>query len=616
MNEIVPNVLRLAILIAGLIVPGTMILRAARLPRSLAGAFLGSCFVLHGLVVLFACLHFPISVVTLGLGLFGTSAVLALVSLRPNRTEAAPASPPDFLSSMGWALIPYALLWLVVAYRLATDPLNGPDVQFRWARLADEILRTRSLDFYPPVSAADFIRYFWPESIPPGIGSLYAWAFGCGTSTNPHWTTPVVVLELAALHELVWRIARTHSPRAGIVALLLLSASPLLNWTFLLGQETGLLAVGVVGLAFALEQARAETGPRWLVLAGISAAVAASTREYGPAFAIAALAIAGASKSTRSRTWIVAAFSLPVAAWLTRTWIRTGNPLYSLDVAGIFPTNPIFVAWNNSFRAAPHASFASLAGWQELARYIVIWALPSVLGIAALFVPAARRAAGTWPRMTLAALSVAIWAWSVGYTAGGLFYSLRVLAPALALLVIPAADAAVAFASSPVRWRWVGAIAGLVALEAIPKSLVLPDNSYRVPPADWPAAARRISAAFRGDEGETVAVLQSLTARYVVADGFGLTTPADQAGIAVAPIWSPDAQWLFDSKATAADARRRLAASGLRYVVIGRTGTMQDWVARHVAWDRLGLELKEAGRTPGQIIFELRPNPAFDPAKK
>jgi hypothetical protein len=188
-----------------------------------------------------------------------------------------------------------------------------------------------------------------------------------------------------------------------------------------------------------------------------------------------------------------------------------------------------------------------------------------------------------------------------------LFYSLRVLAPALALLVIPAADVAASWATSPVRWRWIALGVGLLAIEALPKSLVLPDNSYRVPPGEWPGAARRISAAFRGDEPELVAKLQALSARYVLADGFGLTTPADQAGIAVAPIWSPDGQWLFDPKTTATEARQRLAVTGIRFAVIGSTGTTQDWVARKAQWDRLGLEMKEVGRTSGHVIFELRP---------
>jgi hypothetical protein len=188
---------------------------------------------------------------------------------------------------------------------------------------------------------------------------------------------------------------------------------------------------------------------------------------------------------------------------------------------------------------------------------------------------------------------------------------LRVLAPALALLVIPAADLLASFARSPAGSRWVAVIIGVVALEALPKTLVLPDNPYRVPVAEWPVAARRISAAFRGDESEVVAKLQALSAHYVMADGFGLTTPADQAGITVAPIWSPDVSWLFDLTTTAADAHRRLAASGLRYAVIGTTGTTQDWVSRHGQWRRVGLELKEVARTSGHVIFEIRtPAPA------
>ncbi|HVU16155.1 MAG TPA: hypothetical protein VHD32_04490 [Candidatus Didemnitutus sp.] len=607
MNGVFADSLRLLVLVAGLVVPGALLLRALRLPRSLAGAFCASAALLSTCVMVFAFLHIPISAATLGLGLAIVSAPAAWFgrgAVAPVTENAGEISP---LRALGFAAIPYALFWIVVIFRLGTDPLSGPDIQFRWARLATEILKSHSLDFYPAVTGADFQRYYWPESIPPGVGALYVWAFGCGGSASPHWTTPVILLELVSLHELVWRLARPHGTRVAALALLLLSACPLLNWTFLIGQETGLLAVGVVAIVLGLDLARREPQGGGLFLAGIGAIVAGSTREYGPAFVVFAVVAAFLQRESRTRSWIVAAISVPPCAlWLAWVTMRTGNPFYSLDVLGAFPVNAIFVEWNDSFRAAQKSVLASVSGWESLARYLGIWAIPSVLGLFAWLIPAIRRSGGALVLASAVTLSIAIWVWSVGYTAGGLFYSLRVLAPALALLVIPAARGIEAIASSNASRQVVLVLTLLLALEALPKTLVLPDNSYRVPVSEWTVAAQRISAGFRSDETELVAALQRLSAHAVISDGFALTVPAEAAGIRVAPIWSPDCEGLFRRDSDPVESSRRLKEAGLRFIVVGTTGTLQNWVREHARLELLGLEFREVGRTSGHVIFELR----------
>src|SRR5687768_8242951 len=64
----------------------------------------------------------------------------------------------------------------LVFWRAWHEPLAGPDIEFRWSFLAEQMLRLGTLDFYPPRSAGDFFSYFWVESIPPGVAALHAWA--------------------------------------------------------------------------------------------------------------------------------------------------------------------------------------------------------------------------------------------------------------------------------------------------------------------------------------------------------------------------------------------------------------------------------------------------------
>src|SRR4051812_35674222 len=275
--------LRLGFLIGGLLLPGAMILRALRLPWSLAAAFATSAAALYVLVLGFAWTGATISIATLAIGLGLVTLLARLVPARASITQIS--SSFAAFTQMGWWLPLYAVFWAIVLYRLGFQPLNGPDATFRWSWLAEKMLQFGSLDFYPPRSGADFVRYFWAESIPPGVASLYAWAYACGGNTHALWTSPVVALQLLTLHEMIWRLAsRWGGEVVARRAVLLAAGCPLLTWSVIIGQETGLTAVAVTGLVWSLSHLRDGNGNRWAVLAGLFATAAASTREYGVIF--------------------------------------------------------------------------------------------------------------------------------------------------------------------------------------------------------------------------------------------------------------------------------------------------------------------------------------------
>ena len=126
--------------------------------------------------MLFALLHVPITLVTLAVALgLVTLAAAGWAQQRNSRLPPAEATQPfSFFQEMGaWTPL-YAVFWVVVLWRLITQPLNGGDVDFRWSWLAEQMLHQGSLDFYPPRSAADFTKYFWVESVPPGVAGLHA----------------------------------------------------------------------------------------------------------------------------------------------------------------------------------------------------------------------------------------------------------------------------------------------------------------------------------------------------------------------------------------------------------------------------------------------------------
>ncbi len=597
--------LRLALLMGGLLLPGSMLLRALRLPWSLAAAFATSAATLYVVVLVFAWTGAVISLLTLAAGLALVTLLARLVPARPSTTQIS--SSFACFEQMGAWLPLYGAFWLIVAYRLGFQPLNGPDVTFRWSWLAEQMLQFGSLDFYPPRSGTDFVRYFWAESIPPGVASLYAWAYACAGSKQALWTSPVVALQLLAVHELIWRLAsRWGGEAVARRAVLLAAACPLLTWSVTMGQETGLTALSVTGLVWSLSHLRDENGNRWAVLAGIFSIVAASTREYGAIFPIAAVAATVWLQAPRRQTWLLAAVALPVAlAWPLRVWLLTGNPVYSLNVLGLFKTNPVFTAWNDLLRGPSTLALTSLASWPELGRYLLLWALPAVAGLAALIMLLIQRLREARIVAVFVALSLALWFVSVFYTAGGLFYSLRVLSPALALLAVVASYGLAFWVQHPAATRYAAAGVALVLLESLPKTLVLPENPYRLGVREWPGAAAQFPAVVRTVNDALFAKLQPLPdRRRILSDYAGLPRIFAPLGTEVAPLWSPEVAWLFDEKLKPEEVAQRWRKSGFRYLVLGKTGGSANFMQAHARWRAPYFTLKPVAETDTHVILE------------
>jgi hypothetical protein len=606
--------LRLALLLAGLLLPGSMLLRALRLPWSLAAAFAASTAVLYITVVIFAWTGALISLTTLAAALLLFALLCRLV---PTRRPVTPISSSFacFTRMGGWLPL-YGAFWLIVAWRLGVQPLNGPDTSFRWSWLAEQMISVGSLDFYPPRSGADFVHYFWAESIPPEVASLYAWAYACGGNTNALWTSPVVALQLVAVHELIWRLgSRWGGETVARRAVLFATACPLLTWSVTLGQETGLTALAIIGLVWALSHLRDPEGHRWGVLAALFAVVAAGSREYGLVFPIAAVALAAWMRAPRRQVLLLAGIALPLAlAWPLRVWVLTGNPFYSLQVAGLFPTNPVFKAWNDTLRRPAGETFQQLASWVSLGRYLVLWALPAVVGLLTLILLLAQRLREAWLVAALVGIVALLWLVSVSYTAGGLFYSLRVLSPALALLAIAGSYGLVFMPSSRVFERIGVIVLGLVLLESLPKTLVLPENPYRIAPREWLQGAQEIARLAATRDREIVAGLEPLTdRRRIVSDHPGAPKLLSSMGTEVVPLWSPSVAWLFDQKLAPEEVARRWRESGLRYLVLLKTGPTADFVQSNARWRAPYFTVTPLADTSKAMILEVSALPA--PAK-
>ncbi len=639
----VQSCLRLALLLAGLLLPGAALARVLQLPRSLALWFTGSAVLIYACALALNFVHVPLSLGTLLAALCSASLVTHLVSLKRGHVSPftlfrrSPLSPTATLSSIAdtslpvlapftrlGPLTPFLLLfWTVVAFLLVREPLAGPDTGFRWAWLPEQWLRFGNLDFYPPLSAQDFLSYFWAESIPPGVASLHAWAFASGGSFAPAWIVPVTALQFLALHDLAWRAGQKLGGDASArAAALLLAACPLLAWSTRLAQETGLTAVAALGLAWSLLILRDTRSARWAAAAGLFAALGAITREYGLVFPALAAAALTCLRAPRSAWLAFVLAAVPVAlAWPLHTTLRTGNPFYSLDVAGLFPVNRVFATWVGDNATVFRAIFAA-TGWRDTLQWFSLAAAPALVGWVALLVATFSRLEGGRrpPGAVVSASSadnaspfqshrgpalfalasvvilLALWLASVPYTVGGPFYSLRVANPALALGAVVA---------GLVLARIRPLLLGAFLLATLPFTLLLPRSPLRTPPRDWPAPWR---AAPTPSPAAPEAIIPAILAQrvpLVVTDSPGfqkLLAPYDVAAI---PFWSPQVAWLFDPRTSPAEAAARWRASGLRLLVLSKFDPALAFVNRRARWSSPPFAIRQIAESEGFIVLQV-----------
>ena len=617
-----PALLRLtatsALLLTGLVVPGAALARALHLPVTVATAFSGSAVALYAGLLGLQFAGIAVSLTTLSTMLAVVTLAGALAARRMGADNSHPADVhgqaarypfAPFASMGGWTWL-YLTVWAALVLRIWQNPLAGPDIEFRWGFLAEQWLKFGSIDFYPPRSAADFTAYFWAESIPPGVAALNLWAFACAGESSGGWTIPALLLQVLTVHELVWRTAeRVGGIRAARLAALAAAACPLLSWSVLLGQETGLTAIALAGLAWALTGWRENGERRWLAAAGLFASVGAVAREYGLVFPLLAAAGVIGLRSDR-RAWL--AFLVPATpglVWPVRTWLLTGNPFHSLAVGGLFPVNERFVAWITFDAANLGAELKSPAGLLTLGRYLLLFAAPALCGGFTLggLIRSHPRSAG-WAAGSIGVI-VGLWLLSVPLTNGGLFYSLRMLSPALALGCVAAGIGAAHLTAAPRTPGIFPAVFALVALAMLVPTSALPLDFRRMPLREWPV----FRAPATETKDETVAALERLQREsgagnrvgVILADGPGFQRRFGRTGLTVIPPWSPQADSLFDPALPPAEAARRWRASGITHLVVTKWQPNMDFFQQRSRWRQPPFETRIVAETSRTLVYSV-----------
>jgi hypothetical protein len=560
--------------LALLVFPGWLAARATGLRQPLLAGFIASVVALLGVVLALNALS-----VRLTFGHCGTAwltLILVVVWLSRKQIRQPPAPSGGVISPFAWrehrplfiALLP---AMAVVVYRASTQALFGIDTVFRWNYLAAQMFTRGTLGFYPPVSAADYEIYAWPDGIAPAVSTLYFWIYSLAHNLRPALTAPLVIFQFCLGVIAAFALARRYfSDRAAAFTCALLACSPVIAWATAMGQETGLTAIGLLGLLLYLPRTRGEETRSGVVFAALAAALGALAREYGLVFPLFGVALISARRlSWRTVIIFTSVTAIAVVPWYARNWMRTGNPLFNFDIHGWFPINQEHAWLNESYQV----EFA----WGKLPAGATRYVLGNCLAVlvtgtagALLYFRKARAL------VAAIALIVLLWIASVGYTAAGFTNALRVLSPGLVLGVVLGGAACARWVPKQRYLAGASVALSLFAVDAALRALTLPGNVYKIPPAEWLTAGRAVHDYHdRAIYRELVRVASG--ERILVLGPNALLT---SLGGRTLPLWSPEMRFLFDDQLEAKEIVRRLHASGVGFVLLNRGPANERYLAR------------------------------------
>jgi len=553
----------------GLIIPGyctAKLLRcrtpwSAALPLSILILFLGA-LTLNSLGIRLA---FPAVLVweCAVLAVFGIIWLKSSVTsaITSDSIDSNPNSPVMYPLIAGTFLV--ALIAGSVSFMV---PLSGADTLTRWEFLARQILRYQTLDFYPPVTPADFKRYFTPDAFAPVISISYWWIYAAAGKAVPLAVMPFVLLQYFSLLSLAYHLGeRLNSRFAGWLACGILVSSPLFFRGVMIGQETGLTALAMAGAISALADAEGKDDRRAFMLAALFAGLGALTREYGLALAGGAILFISWRRMGWRGTFILTYITfILVLPWNLRNWIHCGNPLYTHSL-GIFPTNPVYTALLEKFKAVFGLTHFGIIEWRGLFwQLLKEGSLPLLIGVVLFF-----RKFRSYGWLSLSsAIVIVLWLISIGYTNGGLYYSMRVLTPALVLTAVIAAINLADLSKNSIQSQWIisfavaaftmyGAVTGVIfpthlsAIKSVKTMWEIIATKYENPLAD----TRLLSQ---------LPVIFPAGSRILADNPYAHTLLANnESKYSLVPVWSPDVSFLFDATLSPIDQRRRLLDLGI-----------------------------------------------------
>lgn len=577
----------------GFLLPGYLLARLLQSREKVCTGFVLSILLLYNGGLLLRFTNLPVRFETmLGYLLLATALLGVMTYRKPLATAPAREMASELAAwpRMNVVLPCVVVMAAIMALRCTVQPLAGYDAPIRWDLLAAQMLEHERFDFYPPLIASDFHYYGMPDAIAPVVSICYWWIYAAAGAHVPAATAFFVLAQWVSILVLAYRMARAAAgTSAGSIAICILVATPHMFRSVAMGQETGLTALSVLAMFYALTGPAAAAGPRQAILAGLLAAPCALAREYGwVVLPCGLIAIVLLQRGRRAFLTFLLVAGGVAAPWYLENWLRMGNPIYPTRIGDLFPVNPVYSGIIDTYRVRGSIGANGPALWYPLFTYLLRQAPIQLLLGPIAFVLAWRRHA----HLAFAALAFCgLWLWSIGYTLGGAHYAARMLTPSVAAVSIMMAFLTARTLDRGAARKLAGSAYVVCLGWALLNALTYPLEPRASAPAGWAHTAfRPLEFGYREPRLREMLKEHLPAGSRVLTDSSYAHAALIGSEIEAVIVWSPEVSFLFESGTDAATAHRKLKEARIVAVYYANAGASSRYLSRFQFFERLPAE--------------------------
>lgn len=559
--------------------PGFLLNKLLGKNNSLATSFIISLVLLFHIIFLIGLAEIRITVFSVGISITVLNILLYVlcvylkIDLSTEQLEYGFSLKKKDLFWLSPALLSVFLMLL----KSSVFQIPHGDQDFRWFFLSRQILKYGTFSFYPPLTDLDYERYFFTDSFSPIVSFSYLWLFALYGSGQDFLVFVPVTLQYIFLLIFGYKLAKEiyGKDNDGLIAIMILSSSTLLFYSIAICQETGLTALSLIALAYFLY--KKEIKWQDTCLASFATALGALSREYGGILVICGIIIIFCRKNriTVLKHYLLFCFVL-IAPWYLRVFILTGNPFYSNPFLGL-PVNLVHANILNGYKES--IGLHTYMNWkivaQILKEILVITGFPFVTGFLSFCF---RPKDLSIPLICL--IFIGLWLYSLPIVPAGLFHSMRILSPAIAILSISAVKIfRLTEMDKGEKMKITLVLLMIVTTITFIQNIVVPLNPLKINKENILLATSVVPDTINLEK-ETIDILSMLPENsLILSDGAlqhaYLEKNKDKfKNIVIIPVWAPKVHFLFNEENDFQKASELLKKSGIKYVMMGHKGNL------------------------------------------
>ncbi len=561
-------------IIMGFFLPGYLLNKIFNHDNNLGVSYIVSTVILFQTVFLLGICGINLNILSVGIALALINLTLFLYCMAKGiKFKASESMEVSFSRAEKIALLP-VLLSIILIF-LKSSLFNNPgDQVFRWYFLAARIFETGSFSYYPPLTPNDYNLYFFTDSFPPIVSFSYFWLYSLFGKAETFLVCIPVTLQFIFILFFGYRLSVSlfSSNRTGIFTVLLIGSSTLLFYSVVLAQETGMTTLSMLALIYFLVR-KTQCSSSDAMMAAFAASLGALSREYGVIFIICGIIVITWRRiPVRILLYYLLFCAVLTAPWYIRTFMLTGNPFYSNPVGGLFAINPVHAGIIDGYKEA--IGLKSYMTWKVVLPLAT--GLSFTLGIAFFtgFISSLMQFKRLGFLLIVSLLMISLWIYSI-WIPGGLFHSMRILSPAIAVMAVCGSSLLDSISKRSEKIYLLSIyILSAISLFTFFQNIFVPSNPLALNLKDWPVAAGIVPLT-NGDQGLLDLLKELPEGSKIISDSAPFhailaQNKNESRNITVVPLWSPEVRFLFDKNTTFEEGCARLKKCGINYAFLIR----------------------------------------------